>query len=837
MLWQWMAGAWRTLKANPFFTLITIASLSIGCCGALLAGANIQQHMSFERWNPVAERVVALRYGGNAPGAPNAAAVGDMLFTTIKEELKGHLPAIEAQSIVLHGASGFGAIVAQQDGEPSLARPLYTDEDFFELFPMRFIEGDMTTALKQPGHVVLTQSEARRRFGSETALGKTIDDKRLLKSRPVVVDGIVPDFPANTRLSGTIIMRFSDLAADMGLPLDQFFQIDGGTHYLKLAPGVTMEGFVRTGPTQIADAVSTRIPSGIRLSLVPLVEIHLADRLRTGVTSSGDTSLLLTLASAAGVLLVVCVFNYVLLSVARTLRRRPEVAIRKVLGADRGALVVQYLTESAVITGVSLFVGFFLAELLRPLFAQAIGQPDALTNLYDPAFVLCAIAGWIILTLIVSAYPAIYLANTRPRMALPAQPSGPPAIVRLLSGGMVGLQVAAATVLAIVAFVMIAQSSYVASRPLGFELRDTYVLRGFCPQTATDDFDYAGQRLCLQRFIDQTKSIPGVETSGLSTLDADFVADRTLYKVQASPAGAELGLADQVRLDPSVLKQVKATLLAGRLFYDTSAYDRQLLDHDLTPSAPPPQRIPAVVTAAMLPMLGAKSPADALGKTFFMPTHENARSLEVVGVVADWHQRTLRDVVSPIVFVVGQGVRTYPLILLSDGADLKDVEPLLREAWTRVTGMPGSNLELASMQKSFSQAYESDQRLMWTVSAFALVAIIVASLGVFGMTAFDMGRRVRETGVRKALGASTIEVAAGMLKRHLVSAFIASLAAWPIGYWIAREWLLGYAYRTDAAFVVLPIASLAIILIVALAISLNVVRASAVGPARALASI
>lgn len=837
MIAHWMVTSWRALKASPVFTLITIASLSIGCCGALLAGASIQQHVAFERWNPMAERIVLLRYGGTPPGSAAPAAVGDYLFTTVKEAIAARVPDIEAQTIVVHGASEAGVEMTPARGGERLARPLLTDADFFKLFPVRFLEGDAASALQQPGHIVLTESEARRRFGNASALGQTIDDPKVRAAGPVVVDGVIVDFPRNTRLSGDYIMRFSDLASDMGMPLDQFFQIEGGSHYLKLKPGVAAANFSSTGPVQIKAAISAKEMGDTRISLVPLTDVHLAPRLVTGLVSTGDMSLLLTLAAAAGALLVVSAFNYVLLSLARNVRRRPEVAIRKVLGAAHSQLVTQYMAESAVITLISLIAGFCLAELTRLAFAEAIGQPSNLFDLYDPAFLAWAFVGLICLSVLVGIYPAFHLASIRPRTALGTANSSSAISLtaRWFSGGMVGLQVAAATVLTIIAFTMTAQADYVAKRPLGFDAHGSYVLRAFCPQNEGNTFDYASQQICLERFTSKVATIPGVDAVGFSTLDADFVADKTLSKIQASAASEEIGRALQVRVGANVLQMLNAKLLAGRLFDERSAADRQLLEYDRVAGSPEPDRVPGIITRAMLPMIGATSPQEALGKAFFIQVHERAKSIEVVGVVEDWHQRSLRSAVSPIIFLVGQGPRTYPVARIASGA-IDKVTPLIRQAWAEQTGQPGGSLSVASVETAFSQAYASDRSLMWAVTAFAGVAIFVSALGVFGLSAFDMGRRVRETGIRKVLGASTLDVAGGILLGRLTRTVIASMVAWPFGYFIAQQWLLGYAYRTDLTFFALPLASIVVTLTVALAISINLVRTSIVRPAKALAA-
>jgi putative ABC transport system permease protein len=283
-----------------------------------------------------------------------------------------------------------------------------------------------------------------------------------------------------------------------------------------------------------------------------------------------------------------------------------------------------------------------------------------------------------------------------------------------------------------------------------------------------------------------------------------------------------------------------ATLLAGRFFDSKSAYDRGLIDAMTAmqngPPAPGqrpsmPKKVPVLVTRAMLPMLGVDTPQAAIGQQIAMQPNF-PYLFDIVGVVEDWNQRPLKYAVHPIIFVPQNANQAIAEIPKDQVADLQDS---LTRQWGQMIGLTkNANVILSPLETLLQRTYESDFRLMRAVTSFAIVAMIVAGLGVFGLSAFEMRRRVQEIGIRKALGASPVNVALMVIGRAVMFAAIATLIAWPIAFWIANEWLQRFVYRTTLGAFMLPLASLAIVAFVALAVSLNATRAAAVRPSFAL---
>lgn len=894
MLAHWLATAWRSLVANPLFSLITIASLSIGCCGALLVGANIKQHLSFDRWVPAADRIFILTRdldeGSLSQGSPDTRRPESNVPAPMREMI-GKLPDVEMTARVFRGASLLPPDPAipttpPQPGEPPRAPPpgsVYVDPEFFDMFGLEFVEGS-AEGLSEPNQIVITETAAKRIFGNVSPIGQTTEGA---SKRQLRVAGVIRDLPLTTHLRFEAISSVRTLEQIMAASnspqnatprtFNGWNNGATGTIYTRARAGVDAKIFAaslkhaaQTAADEVGKQGNAVLGPGGRpipmlnptynYSVVPLLDVHLGGPELTLLPNAGDATLLMTLGAAAFALLAVSAFNYVTLSLARSLRRRREVAVRKVLGADQGALVRHYLAESALVTAISVVIGFLLAQFLHPWFARTIGQPETLFDLFDPAFLAGSLIVFVILTVVVGAYPAFYLAQTRPRTALgEGGTASPGRMSQLVTGGLMGLQISAATGLLIIAMTMAAQANYIENRFLGFETRDRYQLLAPCPFSEAMPPEELSRlqgrcQTAAREILSHARSI-----SHPAYFDGILVTTSLLQQsFGRSAAGEKLGQAVKMSVDLDFMQTMGAKLLAGRLFDSTSAYDRALSDYSTAMRArmkttvqvtgsnirimssvdesasPPlqrPARVPVVISRSMLPFLGADTPEKAIGQQISDQPYMEF-PYEIVGVVEDWNQRPLKFTPYPIIFVP-RGGSTAVIEIAKDSVETAQAE--LTQAWRDYLGnAPNATIILRPLSQTLEQSYRSDFLLMSTVTMFALVAIAVACLGVYGLSAFEMRRRVREIGIRKALGASPLAVGALAIGRALVFAAIAALVAWPIGFWLANQWLSGFVYRTNLSWLVLPVATFIVVAFVALAVSLSAVRAAAIRPSLAL---
>jgi putative ABC transport system permease protein len=855
MILHWLSTAWRSLIANPLFSLITIASLSIGCAGALLAGANIKQHLSFEKNFAHSDRIVLARMReepsptskhpmvqGRTPN--RAGTFNYQIRPGIVPLIDGKIRGVEAMTRVLSS----GSMLVEENGEPTKDVGRTVDPSFFDVFEHGFVEGSKETTFAAPLDVVLTKGRAHELFGDEPALGKALRGPRQMTFR---VGAVIEEPPQPTMFSYTVLGAIPKTGPAAQQYMDFGFGMGGGL-YIRIKDGVDRDAFIAEADNTIKQAYFQGLGSmtasmnksaaeagmppltladwAVYNSSIPITDIHLMPRETTGVDSTGEISMLWALGGAALALLAVSAFNYVVLSLARALRRRREVGLRKVLGASGAAVTRHYLAEAGLVTAISLALGFGLAELLQPWFARTLGQPEVLFNLYDPVFLVGAAAVFVALVFVVGAYPAIYLANIRPRTGLENADDGGGMRLRI-TGGLLGLQIAAATVLLAMALTMAAQARYVAARPLGFDMTNLYSVVANCGRRSTPSL--APHNLAcaatLNRLVHET---PGLKRIAWSSNPGIYMTnDPAPIVVPGRPDAGGKGF--QMAVDGDFLQLTGASLLAGRLLDQNSAYDRQ--QYDAYPTYPKEKfdSVPVVVTRATLPVIGAATPEDAIGKRLMIGQSFWTKSYEIVGVIEDWHQRSLKYAVSPIIFSLG-GTQMN-VVAEIDEADLPAVQQALSPLGGFATGDFGPfRISVTPVSNAFQEAYAADRNLMGAVIGFAALAILVAGLGVYGLAAFDMRRRVREVGIRKALGASPGRVAGMMFWTQMRFAAIASVAAWPLAWWIANSWLEGYVYRTALGPAVLPLASAIVVSFVALAVGLNTARAAAIRPSFAL---
>jgi putative ABC transport system permease protein len=895
MIGHWFTTAWRSLIGNPLFSAIAIISLSIGCCGALLAGANIKEHLLFERHIEDADRIFIVTRQQDQPfsGAPEFARAQRIEGTMLRPSTISPLPlkaaiagidGVEAQTRLVYAFALFQTDQDEIDrrneaGPPAPGDPpraplpgtIFVDADFFKVFPMDFLEGS-ADMLQEPDTVIITKNRAQSLFGNEPAVGKTVEGVR---GHSLRIIGVVPQQPANTHMVFQTMAGFRTLQMVSPQPTPPTFITDwnrfySGYHYVKMKEGYNAETFAPAVSNAIKTAadIGMRQPTGDVLPgqvrvipqytwpLVPLLASHLAGpeviTFTFTAAASGDPKLIWTLAGGAIVLLIVSSFNYVNLSLARSLRRRREVAVRKVLGASRGQLVRQYLVESGMVTAISLVIGFIAAWFLAPWFARAIGQPEMLFNLFDPVFIAMALGLFTLLALTVGAYPAFYLAAVRPRTGLgEGGTASPGRIGQAVSAGLLGLQIASAACLLIIAGTMAVQANYIATRDMGYSIKDRFQVSLPCVINTENNPSQEQMaqlmRACNTGSRDLLERTPGIANAYFFSGQL-LTESVTTTAFARSAAGEEIGHAARMPVDLTFLQNMGTTLLAGRYFDPNSGFDRafpeyiQAMNTRLPglPGAPPPDpstmpkppaRVPVIVTASMMGPFGVSTPEELIGKELQFKPRQPA-PFEIVGVIKDWHQRPLKFEVTPVVFAP-----QYPngaIIELEDESKIANVQAHLRDQWRKTINNQRAQVTITSLEERLDAAYQTDFRLMWALVSFAGVAIVVAGMGVYGLSAFEMRRRVREIGIRKALGATPGKVAIMVIGRALAFAAIATLLAWPIGWWLAEQWLMGFVYRTELGLIVLPLATFAVIAFVAIAVSLNATRAAAIRPSTAL---
>ena len=816
MLRNYLAVAVRTLMRNRIYAAINIGGLALGLAGCLLILNYIRYESSYDEWLPDSGRVYQVQTTTHVPGQPMARVQNTPL--ALRDILPHAFSQIEAASLFQTGQT-----VTSRDGQPIFIDTATVDPDFFQVFRLPFIAGSAAGALPNTNSVVLTRSEAIRQFGIEHALGRTMTLGAGPGKRDYVVSGILRDLPSNSNLRLSILFRYDPAQAPA--------QADWGTlnqqYYVKLQPGADVRDIngalpaweKKVIPAQNVGGRTVAVADLLDFALVPIRSIHLGQAQMGALKAGGDARMLATFGIIALLTLGMAVMNFVNLSTARATQRAREVALRKTLGARRGQLVMQFLAESAFTTGIAMLIGLTLAELIAPRIGAFVHAELSITYLGRNGVLLPAIALYLLTALVGGLYPALYLSRFRPALVLRANQStaDTPAGGRLRTT-LVVLQFAIAIGLIACTTIIYRQTLYAQSADPGYR-RDGLIQIDAAWRFAGDDSEYRAARDVMMR-------LPGVVAVGRTNLGLSAnIKSSILVRSPVTHRDSALGV---YSIDPGYFSALQTRVLAGRLLSETFAKDRLVRPENNNPAATAQwaaRGINVVINRNAANMLGFRTPEAAIGQTIGVGIEDPFLAPStIVGVIEDTRLRTAREAVEPMVYTYDPS-KTFQVIVRYAGARPADVMAGLNRVWRQFE--PEIPFQARFGEAITGEAYAADQARAALFAAFSSLAILIASLGLYGLAAFTAERRTKEIGIRKVLGARVIDILRLLAWQFSKPVVLANLIAWPVGWWAMRDWLNGFDQRialTPGPFALAGLLTLGIALLTVSGHSLRVAR-------------
>jgi putative ABC transport system permease protein len=810
-MWRnYMTVGVRALVKNKTYAFINIFGLAIGLAACLMLLLYVRYETSYDAWLTNAENTYQFQshYKSKQTGEE-----GHLQMTSYVagQRLKADFPQVDRSVYALSS----GPVVLRNGEALPTEDVLLADGLFFDVLQFPFVQGDPMTALSQPGTVVLTQSEARRLFGRENILGETLT----MISRGITTDyrvvGVARDLPHNTHVKFSMVAR---------IDIPQFMRESpnfmtswgwqSGWFYFTLRPGsdpaaiqAAMPAWERRNiPNEPfgQDVYNAGEEQDWRLANVR--DVHLGEAQDATMSPGNDRQTIITFAVIAFLILGMACVNFTNLATARASQRAREVALRKVLGANRQQLITQFLTESVLIAGIAMLVALALAELLLP----------PLSSFLDASLQM-RYFGWdgmllpvVLLTVLVGAaggiYPAFYLSRFQPAQVLKANKSSAEASGSgVLRNVLVVAQFAVSIGLIICTAVVYAQTVYARTADPGYR-RDGLV-----------QIENLGRRQLLERadaITEEMRRVPGVIAVGRSGIGvATENNNNTGVQVPGQSDPVNIGT---YNVDPEFFETMGIQLLAGRLFDENRPADNLNLPY-------PPQEAAqralvqrganVVINELAARRMGFRNPADAVGKTVQAGFVENEYGIvptRIIGVVRDSRFRSIREPIDPIMFSwdnSGAGV----LLVRHDGRDPQGVRSRLEQAWKRLA--PDVPFGGEFSEDRILELYQAEEARAKVFAGFAFLAVIVACLGLFGLAAFTAERRTKEIGIRKVLGARTRDIIRLLAWQFSKPVIIANLIAWPVAWLAMRSWLNGFDARIDlgpAPFVIAGLLALAI---------------------------
>jgi len=823
MFRHYLVTAARSLAHHRLYSLINIAGLSIGLAAAILIVLYVRDELSYDKWIPDTGNVYRLEATFYLPGrAPWPMAMASFPVVTA---IRGQIPQVKAVTHVQPEPMTVN-IGDRQFRE----RITFVDPNFFQVIKLPLVEGDPARVLAQPESVVLSQSTARKFFGTVDPIGKILalgqdensacsasDSACLSAVYPLIVTGVLRDLPHNTQLVADLIVPNTSRADEM-TPREKaqdWTATDGDYGYLELRPGSDPNA-VLAALKQILDRSYDPRKFGVNLSfseferyrLTPFREVHLASDQYGGMTPGGSWTTVYGLGAIALLIVLIACCNFTNLTTARATLRAREIAVRKVGGAKRGELIVQFLLEAALYSVASLAIALSLVEVLLPFYDRFLGRFIALHYVADWELLAALIAGAIAVGLLSGLYPALVLSGFRPALSLRSGVSSyrSPGVLR---SALVVLQFAISIGLGIAALVVFRQTDFARKVDLGFNRDGIVIVRGIARLTPS-----AREGLAAELRTDP--QIVGIAYSNAVPLNL-FNVNNDEIRTAGKPESVS---AEIMNIGPEFPTLYGMKLLAGRLLSAKRGEDlgTRGVVHNLLINATGAQRL-------------GFSPGDAVGRRVTVTGEYTAT---IVGVLSDIKFEGMRDPVRATLyyFDTADPHAMTNLSIRVRGDRAADTLAFIDRTWRSFA--PGAAIDRYYLSDAFEGLFQPDEKQGAMLGVFVGVAIFIACLGLFGLTVFTAERRTKEIGIRKIAGARTYDILRLMLWRISVPVLVADLIAWPVAYHYLARWLEGYAYRISLSPIYFLAGAVAALLIAWATVFAHTLRLARANPVHAL---
>jgi putative ABC transport system permease protein len=791
--------AFRTLWKNKKLSFINIFGLAVGMTCSLLIFLFVQDEIAYDRHHEGADRiyrVVKDFINDDGSRIPDATTPGPLAAA-----MKREIPEVE-QITRLH--PNWGGTTVVQYGEKRIPeeKMARVDSTFFDVFTVPFVKGDPATALSDVNSIILSESAARRYFGEDEAIGKTLT---LVGQGDVTVTAVMKDMPAQSHFHYDFLLSFRRLppAAETNWNNYNYYT------YVRLRETADVaslkQKIQRVHDSNVEESYSD-------FYIQPLVDIHLTSRLKWELEPNGDRMYVYIFTIIGIFVLVIGAINYINLSTAKTSLRAKETGIRKVSGAQRTSLVFQFLLESIIICILASILALTLAYALIPTVNELTQKQLAIGGNFTVVLYLAAVT--IFIGVLAGLFPALYLSSFKPIAVLKGLKMTERGALNLRKA-LVVVQFTISIALIIGAIIIIQQMDYLQSAKLGFDKEQVVVVKngGYLSPSHRNVF------------VNGVKQLSGVvNASGSSTVIGQGF-NTTRLRARGSEQSQQLNFTS---VDFDFLDVVGIEMKEGRSF--SEKFPADTLNNGVF-GGPLEQRLGGIVINEQAVKDFDLGPS-AIGKELIWSTDaDTTYYVEVVGVANNFHFTSLRNEIKPFGFLLMPRNKFNFTIKLSGGnltSTIADVERLWKQSFAEVP------FEYHFLDETFAKMYAAENRFQKVFIILMVLGIIIACLGLFALAAFSAEQRIKEIGIRKVLGASVGHVVALLSKDFLKLVVISIALAIPAATYGMSVWLQGFAYRITVEWWVYLLAAGAGLTIAFLTISSQAIKAAMTDPAKSL---
>ncbi|HVX48701.1 MAG TPA: ABC transporter permease [Chitinophagaceae bacterium] len=807
MLKNYLKVALRNLWKNKAFSAINITGLSVGLAVCLLIVLYVKDELSYDKYNTNAENIYRLDADIYFNGTQFTSAICPApLAPTLRKDHPEIIQYVRMRE--------FRDMLVKKDNQNIRDHKLvFADSTFFRVFSIPMIAGNRLTALNEPGSIVISETTAKKYFSSTDVVGKIlfVDNSQTCK-----VTGVFKDIPPQSHFHFNFIRPLHDTYHD-----DQNDWLSNNySTYVVVAPGVTRQTLQAKVDATVNTYLGDQLKQVLHTStaelkkggnhflypVMPLKDIHLHSNKSYEFEANGSVTYVYIFSVIAVLILVIACVNFMNLSTAHSANRAKEVGIRKVAGSLRIQLITQFLVESTLLSFFSLVLALGIAWLLLPLFNQLAAKEMSVLTLVSSWLLPVLIVLIAVVGCIAGSYPAFYLSSFQPVQVLKG------GVAKgfknsWLRSGLVVFQFFISISLIIGAIVIYNQLNYIRSKEIGYNRDQVLVI---------DAYSLGNQ---LQTFRQQVLKIPGVQNATVAgSLPTETGFSQNGWFKDATLDAKQVTILTDFNADQDYIPTMGMQMAAGRNFSRNYLTDSSAV----------------IINETAAKLLGFKDP---LNEKLYRPggyaannTGFTSVAFHIIGVVKDFNFSTMHDKVGPLIIELSENYGKVAMRI-----NTQNIPALIAQVKNKWNSMaPGQPFSYTFLDADFGKLYAAEQRTGKLFTTFAIFAIFIACLGLFGLVTYAAEQRIKEIGVRKVLGASVAGIVTMLSKDFAKLVLIASLIAFPVAWWAMNEWLKSFAYRITIHWWVFVVAGILTLIIALVTVSIQAVKAALANPVKSL---
>ncbi len=795
MFKNYLKIAFRNIIKQKTYSVINIFGLALGLAACILVGLYIFQDFQYDNYHKNSDylyrvSVKTITLNGIDHFAQTPALVAP--------NLEQNFPEIEKISRIYFSSDD---LISYEDKKFYEEDIIFADEDFFDMFSYKTLQGNPAEFLKKENSIIITRKIADKYFGMENPVGKIFNFNNRVN---LEITGVIENVPVNSHFTFDMAATYETLVdLPEGNYLEQWGATFGSYTYVMLHSETDIGQFINKVDPFLTEKMETSSRITKSVVLQPIKSIHIFSDLDDEINPNSSISYIIILGSISLFILILACINFVNLTTARAVKRAREIGVRKVFGAFKLQLIRQFLSESILITFISLGLAFVLVELFEPLFSQLIGSPLIYNCFNNISILFTIVASSLIIGILAGLYPAFVLTHYQPVLVMKGATSQGKSGSATLRKSLVLFQFSISIILIIFTVLINQQINFMRGFDMEFDKDQVVVLK--TPERMSHN---------SETVKDEINAIPGVIESsasfGVPLMGSGFGTNLTPnMEIEDEDFYVSVKLIDQNYLD-----FYNISLLAGRKLSDLTGADFRTI---------------TVVNEAAVKKLGFVSNEDAIGHAYTIGLSDGVKRFEpeIIGVVKDFHFNSLHEEVSPLLFMHWPFLFQEVSVKINP-TDVPETIKEIKKVWEKF--YPAHPFDYSFLDEKIDNMYKAEEKSFRVISTFSVLAIIIACMGLLGLTFYTTEQRRKEIGIRKILGASIPNIIKNISMEFVKLVVISNVVAWPISYFLINKWLVSFPYKVEIDLFVFIAAGAIVLMMSLLTIAYTVIRSAASNP-------